>query len=378
MIPEAYAAATGGETMRASVHQVFYQIRPRVLALIAEGIARPLTKPLDSQYVEYTLVPAYEKAYGDLPLCYREPRGTLYEPHSDVTVPLGTLDVETYDLPNWRFNGILFVEKTGFWPIIRDAGIPERYDLAVIASQGFSPVACRTLLARAREQDIRVFVLHDADRSGYDICRTLAEPTERMPDHRIEVIDFGLAFEDGIARGLPIEPQRAEGALSAELAPRLTERERIAFMGTETAPESSWFDCERIELNAFTSPQFIAFVEEKLTEHQADTKLVPPVDTLQTVIRQTIQPELSEIVRTEILRRLDVDGMVQRVLASAHVQGIEEGAVRGVSEAEVTDLLGRDRMRPWEWALDEHVAAIVDVERTGIHAAIDAALPKAS
>lgn len=331
VIPEAYAVATGGETMLASTHQLFYQIRPLVLALIAAGIAKPLTKPLDSQYVEYTLVPAYEREHGELRLCYREPRGVLYEPHSGVAVPLGTLDVEAYDLPDWRFNGILFVEKTGFWPIIRDAGIPERYDLAVIASQGFSPVACRKLLARAREQDIRVYVLHDADRSGYDICRTLAEPTERMPDHHIEVIDFGLAFEDGIARGLPIEPQRVEGALSGELAPRLTERERTAFMGTEAHPGSGWFDCERIELNAFTSPQFLAFVEEKLAEHGADTKLVPPLDTLQTTVRQTIQPELHTIVRDEIVRRLDIDGIVDRVLDSVLIRTIEDDAAAEVS-----------------------------------------------
>jgi DNA topoisomerase VI subunit B len=378
VIPEAYAIATGGETMLASVHQLFYQIRPRVLELIDAGIAKPLTKPLDSQYVEYTLVPAYERAYGELPRCYREPRGVLYEPHSGVTVPLGTIDVDAYDLPDWRFNGILFVEKTGFWPIIRDAGIPERYDLAVIASQGFSPVACRKLLARAREQDIRVYVLHDADRSGYDICRTLAEPTERMPDHRIEVIDFGLAFEDGIARGLPIEPQRVEGALSTELAPRLTERERTAFMGTETPPGSGWFDCERIELNAFTSPQFLAFVEEKLAEHGADTKLVPSADTLQTTVRQTIQPELQTIVRNEIVRRLDVDGIVDRVLASALMRTIEDDAVTNVSPEVIATFLTKDRIRPWEWILGEHVADVVDAEREAIHVAIDAALPRSA
>jgi hypothetical protein len=378
VIPEAYAAATGGETMHASVHQLFYQIRPRVLDLIAAGVAKPLTMPLDSQYVEYKLVPAYEKAYGELLLCYREPRGALYEPHSGVTVPLGTLDVEAYELPDWRFNGVLFVEKTGFWPIIRDAGIPERYDLAVIASQGFSPVACRKLLARAREQDIRVYVLHDADRSGYDICRTLAEPTERMPNHHIEVVDFGLAFEDGISRGLPIEPQRVEGALSEELVPRLTERERVAFVGTETRPRSGWYDCERIELNAFTSPQFLAFVEEKLAEHGADTKLVPPTDTLQTTVRQTIQPELQTIVRNEIVRRLDVDGIVARVLASALMQTIEDDAVTDMSPEVIATLLTKDRIRPWEWILGEHVADVVDAEREVIHAAIDAALPRSA
>ena len=186
-----------------------------------------------------------------------------------------------------------------------------------------------------------------------------------------------MAFEDGIARGLPIEPQRVEGALTKELVPRLTERERKAFMGTETPPGSGWYDCERIELNAFTSPQFIAFLEEKLAEHGADVKLVPPIEMLQTTARQTIQPELHTIVRDEIVRRLDVNGIVDRVLASAHLRSVEDEAT-AVSPDDLVTLLTRDRIRPWEWALNEHIASIVEAERDAIDAAIDVALPKSA
>jgi hypothetical protein len=43
-----------------------------------------------------------------------------------------------------------------------------------------------------------VFVQHDGDLSGYDIGRTLGEPTERMPDHDIEVIEIGLTVQQAI------------------------------------------------------------------------------------------------------------------------------------------------------------------------------------
>jgi hypothetical protein len=376
VLPEAYDFATGGGAMPVSAHALFYQVRPRVWELVKAGIAKPLRKnKLDSSYVEQKVIPAYERNYGALPGLYREPRGVLHEPHSDVALPLGTRDVEGYEFPEWRFDKVLFVEKTALVPGVRASGLGERFDMAVIASQGFSAVACRTLLARAVTHDIRVFVLHDADWSGYEIARTLAEPTARMPDHQIEVIDVGLKLEDGIARGLPIEPQVVKGTLSAQLAPRLTERELAAFTGKRIG--GGYRECERIELDAFSTPELIAFIEEKLAEHGADTKLVPPLDALRANARDTAHPELAEIVRDEIVRRLDVDGIVDRVLASAVVTGVENDAVTSVSEETIADLLTKDGTSPWEWVLREHVVELIDAERDEIDAAIDAALPKA-
>lgn len=73
-----------------------------------------------------------------------------------------------------------------------------RYDLMVAAAEGYSNEAARKLLARAQtEHGYQILVWHDADPYGYNIARTLAEPTERMPDHRLDVIDTAWAWRKG-------------------------------------------------------------------------------------------------------------------------------------------------------------------------------------
>ena len=44
---------------------------------------------------------------------YREPRGTIYHPHTGEVIPLGTLNVENYERPVWIFNKIVYIEKEG-------------------------------------------------------------------------------------------------------------------------------------------------------------------------------------------------------------------------------------------------------------------------
>ena len=45
---------------------------------------------------------------------YREPRGSIYHPHRDETITLGTLMVEDYERPAWTFNKLVYIEKEGF------------------------------------------------------------------------------------------------------------------------------------------------------------------------------------------------------------------------------------------------------------------------
>ena len=44
---------------------------------------------------------------------YREPRGSIYHPHRDETITLGTLMVEDYERPAWTFNKLVYIEKEG-------------------------------------------------------------------------------------------------------------------------------------------------------------------------------------------------------------------------------------------------------------------------
>src|SRR5262249_26914699 len=154
----------------------------------------------------------------------------LYEPHSGRQTPLGTREVDAYQFPAWLYNKILYIEKKGLWPTLQAAQLAERYDLAVIAAEGYASEAARVLFAHAhRHEQYQLFVLHDADPHGYNIARTLQDETARMPGYHVDVIDLGLRLEDGLARGLQIEEFTRKKALPSGLT--LTDREREYFTG---------------------------------------------------------------------------------------------------------------------------------------------------
>jgi len=125
-----------------------------------------------------------------LPGLYFDPRGVLYEPHGGKTVALRTREVEAYDFPEYEFDKILYVEKKGLMPVFQAARMGERFDMAIIAGEGYATEAVRSLFTRARKGQYRLFVLHDADPHGYNIARTLAEETRRMPRYSVDVTDL--------------------------------------------------------------------------------------------------------------------------------------------------------------------------------------------
>jgi len=89
---------------------------------------------------------------------YRDPRGTIYHPHLGEEFPLGTLSVEDYQRPEWTFNKILYVEKEGFFPILKEMKWPERNDCALPQFQGV-PQSCRSRLDRSPWRDRRGYTI---------------------------------------------------------------------------------------------------------------------------------------------------------------------------------------------------------------------------
>ena len=138
-----------------------YQVRPLVQQFPIKG-GRDLTQAYFRQ-----LTDQYERERGPLKGLYYEPRGTLYEPHSGRKLELGTREVYHYQLPEYQFNKILYVEKQGLWPVLEASLLGKRYDMGIIAGAGEPDVACRDLLALAEKGNYRLFVLHDADPGGW-------------------------------------------------------------------------------------------------------------------------------------------------------------------------------------------------------------------
>jgi hypothetical protein len=105
VIKEAVFAASGGGMLPYSARTLYYQVRPR--------IQKYTQMALEYGYFTPQLLTEYQDIHGPLIGLYYEPTGQMIEPHTNNSVPLGTLDVESYRMPDYVFNKILYVEKMG-------------------------------------------------------------------------------------------------------------------------------------------------------------------------------------------------------------------------------------------------------------------------
>jgi hypothetical protein len=339
VLPQAVSHATGG-AYPVSVHTLFYSVR----RLIQEYTDREL----DSHYCEQDLIPTYQRQHGPLllpdsrPALYYEPRGTLYEPHTGQAVPLGTREVESYVFPAWLYDKILFIEKQGLWPVFQAAQIAERFDMAVLAGEGYATEACRVLFANAQKgRRYQLFVLHDADPHGYNIARTLSEETARMPGHNIEVVDLGLKLDDALEMGLETESFTRKKALPAGL--QLTAQESACF-GGERSGAKSWIG-RRVELNAFDAPGLLAYTTRQLEKNDIRGKVIPPADVLRQQLEEETHRRVREAVQERILREAGWERQVED--AVGRMSGILAERADGLA-AEVAGALDKEPLVRWD------------------------------
>ena len=344
VMEEAVAKATGNGSLPTSARNLFYQVRSL--------IQRYTSKELKYEYFSQDLLPRYQEEHGPIPGLYYDPRGVLYEPHTGKAVPLGTREVEEYRFPAWLFDKILYVEKKGLWPVLRDARIAERHDMAVLAAEGYATEAARVLFEHAeQDRDYQLFVLHDADPHGYNIARTLREATRRMPGHSVEVVDLGLKLEEALDTGLQTEQFTRKKELPEKLLPRLTETERAYFEG-ERSGRKSWV-CERVELNAMTSPQLVGYIERKLEENGVRGKVIPPDDELPRLAEEVYRGEHGRWVE-ETLRNLVSLDELKNALADEFLDKFElKHAKRYIEEG-----FEQNRILSWRTTLRNKLNAI--------------------
>jgi hypothetical protein len=195
-----------------------------------------------------------------------------------------------------------------------------------------------------------VFVLHDADHHGYLIARTLAEATARMPDHQVEVTDLGLTVEDAITAGLPTEEYVRQKALPSNLD--LTPTALEWFTG-EPAGHKRW-RCQRVELNAFTGPDLVAYVEAKLQAAGATDKIVPPDHVLLAQARGQADTALRVWAEGWLAEHFDLDRLAI-ALADRFVPEVVTDPA-----AWVTDAHQRSRATWWKQAIADAVDKRVD------------------
>jgi hypothetical protein len=327
VMEEAYLKVSGNDTLPANARQIMYAARPHILKVTG-------LDELNDDYFTQTVLPDYLTETGvDWDVVY-DARGHFNEPHDGRSFGIGTLEVRDYlaDLddpelieavfarakvetcgPSGSFGGVLFCEKEGFDQHFKAAQIAERFDLALMSTKGMSVTAARALADEmCHEYDIPLFLLHDFDKSGFSIAGTLRRDTRRYEfQNVIKVIDLGLSLEDVEAMGLESEYQHHKKGNKAALIANLRENgasdAEIAFMFRDFDRTRS---TRRVELNAMTSPQFIAFVERKLKAHGVK-KIIPDKAELADAYRLFARSHAAEQIVKRELNKLNGDAAVQ-------------------------------------------------------------------
>ena len=182
-----------------------------------------------------------------------------------------------------RYQAVLYIEKEGFEPLLQEARIAERFDLAVLSCKGQSVVAARKYVDHVcrRRGGVPLFVAHDMDKSGFEISQRLtavsdwAEDCDRVTyrfQNEIDVTDLGLRLADAQRYGLKGEPCQFKGGFAADSF--CTEEEKAYLRSGR-----------RIELNEFTAPQFVEWLESKLKQYLPQ-RLIPPNHVLEDAYRR--------------------------------------------------------------------------------------------
>jgi hypothetical protein len=293
VMDQAYMQASSNGTLVVLARQIMYKARP----LIQEKT----DKPLDDKYFTQTLLPDYMNEHNvDWDVVFDE-RGHFTEPHTQRRIGLGTLKVRDY-LGRMRqpllspagfsqaevetlgaqccFGAVLFIEKEGFQPLLEQARIAERYDVAIMSTKGISNTAARKLVdVVCGQQNIPLLVLHDFDIAGFSIVQTLRESNRRYAfGHNPTVIDIGLRLED--VKGL--ETEMAFNRWSGDAI-----EWRLGINGA-TEDEIEFLKERRVELNAFASDELIRFIERKLGEIGIK-KILPARKTLAEAYRMFVR-----------------------------------------------------------------------------------------
>jgi hypothetical protein len=330
-LDDAVAKASGDGEFRFNERQLFYQLRPIVLEETGQELKIGNFK---------SIITAYEDEYGEIEGMYREPRGSLYHPHREDDIPLGTLTVEQYERPIWTFNKLLYVEKEGFSEALKDDGWPERHDCALMSSKGFTTRAARDLVDKLAEHDepVTIFCVHDADAFGTMIYQTFQEATKARGARKIKIVNLGLEPWEAIEAGLEVEDVE-ESDQYKPVAAYVLECEGGDYW-------ERWLQTHRVELNAMTTPEFIEWLDAKMVEHGGG-KLIPPDDVLAAELEKRLDAKVRAAVTERILREAGFENQVAEALAAIErPTGVELSA--GIEE-----LFEGDPEREWRDHVEE-------------------------
>jgi hypothetical protein len=158
-------------------------------------------------------------------------------------------------------------------------------------------------------EPVRIFAMIDADAHGSVIFQTLVQETKARGARNIEITNLGLFPWEGIADGLQHESGLIEQARKkdkyrrAKVADYILERDQENRRRGNPNNEPNWQELQdnRIELNAMTSPQRVAWVERKFADAGVK-KVIPPKEIALVNLSRKVRDQIVVQVEIEALR----------------------------------------------------------------------------
>jgi hypothetical protein len=353
---EAYNKASSNGKYYANARQIMYAARPLIINAIGPGKWDNDKSPVYFQ----TLLKDYIEDYDGTMKVVWDARGHLKEPHTKYEIGLGGADVMQYRTeqigdqvneaesiqfdkkiktkgPTNRFGAVLFIEKEGFYEQLEDAGLLEKWDIAIMSSKGIPNAATCNVGSQIK---VPILALHDFDLAGFKIVKTLRYGARLSSGIGSNLIDIGLRLED--VEGIdsePVEYRQREDPKRYLRSCGATEEECNYLVSS--GHYGNW-DGQRVEINMLTTEELIEFLERKFTE-QGIKKVVPDEETLRKAYRRAVFCKTLEEKAEEIeIEQEDI--------------GIPDGLMQTIS-----DKLAEDPSQSWDEALWE----LADKENDG-------------
>lgn len=166
-----------------------------------------------------------------------------------------TMHIEdNFDL-EYKYDKVLYIEKTGFDAIFKAEKIGEKYNMMIVSGQGFSTRAAKTLLHEVHNRGLKLYCMHDLDISGIFILNSFKNTNIKFK-YEIPIEDLGVIFEDVEKYGIEPEKVEIKKKESEKLSSLPYEYRQFFNAGTMY---------RRVELNAFTTEQMLEILDRKLS-----------------------------------------------------------------------------------------------------------------
>jgi hypothetical protein len=113
-----------------------------------------------------------------------------------------------------------------------------------------------------------------------------------------------------------------------------------------------WLQTNRVELNAFTTPELMAWLDRKLAEHGA-VKLIPP----SKVIADEFEDKLAAVVRAAVIERILREAKSEQQVTKA-LRKIKRPTAAVFTEG-IKAMFAGDAKRPWRDFIADSIKALV-------------------